>query len=120
MRDFKEFLEHERRVILNNIDRQQRALEWYKDDGDPLAQGHHQIIAVQERHLAMMDTLLEGDVDPAKTILTCEETLKLAEKKHREQLNQGRTNDDAWWHTLDVIQFLSALIYRIEAWQKHA
>lgn len=116
IRDFRSFLEHERNVLRNNIARQKRGLEWYKN-GDPMAQGHIRMLEIEKRHLAMFDTLLQGEVDPEMTLLTCREALRMAEDKHRRVIVQGQKNDDMWWETLDVIQFLSELIYRIENWE---
>jgi hypothetical protein len=117
MRTFKEFLEHEKRVLLNNIERLQKGLERYQD-GDSMAQGHQKMIAIQKRHIAMLGTLLEGEVEFNSTLATCREALKLAEHKHQQLVDQSKADSELWWETLDVIQFLSNLIYRIEDWKR--
>ena len=113
MSDFRSFLEHEKQVLLHNIERQNKALEWYKE-GDLLAEGPNKLIEIQKRHIAMLDTLLEGKFSIESTIATCEEALKLAEEKHRQLISQRKENDELWWETSDVIQFLASLVYRIE------
>lgn len=116
MCDFRSFLEHEKQISIHNIERQNKALEWYQD-GDSLAKGHQKLIAVQKRHIAMIDTLLEGKVNVDMTLATCEQALKLAEEKHRQMIIRHEENDELWWETSDVIQFVSSLIYRIEDWK---
>lgn len=119
MNEFHEFLEHEKKVLLNNVEHLEKGLEWYKED-DPLAHGHLATIAVQERHIMLIDSLIEDDGGIDTTLATCRAAIALAEANHRKMLAQGKSNTEQWWETLDVIQFLGSLVFRIQTFREHA
>jgi len=119
MNDFHEFLNHEKQVLLKNIERMENGLEWYEED-DPLAQGHLAMIDLQRRHVAMIDSLIEDDGNIDSTLATCTEAIALAEENHRQILAQGKSTNEQWWVTLDTIQFLGSLISRIQNFRQHA
>lgn len=116
MSSFEAFLNREKQILLNDQEWLEEGLAWYKD-GDPLADGHQRMLKLQARNIEMLNTLLREGVEPELTRATCHEALKLAEQKHGRLIYQGKKNSEEWWETLETIQFLTALITRIENWK---
>jgi hypothetical protein len=82
------------------------------------ADGNRAMLKMKEEHLMLVDALLEAAEDPVVVMCVCYEWLTAAQKNHQRmasrQYSYTRRNEE-WWRSLEVVQFLSQLLRKIEA-----
>jgi len=105
----KDFLQDQKQSEEKTISTIERKLV---DNDDPRADGQRELLAMHKRHLRLLDELLETvSNDPMAIKVTVNKRLIKARREHNNadaRREDGRRTD-AWWRTLQDIQYLEFL-----------
>jgi hypothetical protein len=118
MKDIKPFLTHEHGQITNNIARLEQSLRDHITDNVDTEKGQRALLDIQCVRLDIINELLRYVDDPLGVHALCLVRLASVIEQHnqlarREHNHTGR-HSDAWWQTLDRIEYLTYLVEHIQ------
>lgn len=118
MRDIKPFLIHEHSQITSNIVRLEQGLRDQTNEYENGRSGQRALLDIQCARLDLIDELLRYVNDPLGVHALCLVRLQAVIEQHnrlaqREHNHTGR-HSDAWWQTLDRMEYLTYLVEHIQ------
>ena len=117
VKDIKPFLTHEHSQITGNIARLEQSVKNHADDGSNAGDGQRALLEIQYARLDIIEELLFHVDDPLDVHALCLVRLTEAADQHnrlaRNEHNHTGRHSDAWWQTLDRIEYLTYLVEHI-------
>jgi hypothetical protein len=118
MKDIKPFLIHEHSQIANNIARLEQGLRDHNNEHANTESGQRALLDIQCARLDLINELLRYVDDPLGVHALCLVRLQAVIERHkrlaqREHNHTGR-HSDAWWQTLDRVEYLTYLVEHIQ------
>ncbi|MBZ0304102.1 MAG: hypothetical protein K8J31_30480 [Anaerolineae bacterium] len=119
----QDFLRHELDMVDRSIQQMEDAIH-----ADPSANGRHAgmkaMLRVQQQHHDILERLAAEAQDLPQALEICQLLLMVSSRAHARATEEGGVcnarSADAWWNTLNQMEYLAGLGRQMQAVMKHA